>query len=288
MEKIDKSILKEIYKKREEGVRKYDYGFLFIIGGSDLYSGSPALSAFSAFRAGVDMVRIAAPKRASDIISSFSPNLVSCPLSGMNLTKDDLPTILSMTESIRVVSRGGEAVLIGGGIGRTKISQETIVEYLSKISIPAVIDADGIHAISNNPEIIAKKPFLLTPHPYEFFILTKKNLDNLSLEDRSKVVKEEAARLRTTILLKGSTDIISNGEEVFLNETGSFFMTKGGMGDTLAGIAGAYLARGIDVLTSAKASAYVNGLAGELAIKKYGESVLATDLIDSIADAIKL
>jgi NAD(P)H-hydrate epimerase len=50
-----------------------------VIGGSDFYSGSPALAALAGFRAGVDMVRIIAPKRAADIIASFSPILAMAP-----------------------------------------------------------------------------------------------------------------------------------------------------------------------------------------------------------------
>ena len=287
MNKINKDILKEIYKERPNDVKKYDYGLLLVIGGSELYSGSPALNAFSAFKAGVDMVRVIAPKRAADIIASFSPILVSYALPGANLTEEDLSILVSMTESAKVTSRGGEAVVVGGGIGRTETTQKVVVDYLSQIKIPAVIDADAIYAISNNVEVIKKKPFLITPHSYEFFALTNINIEKMSFKEKVEAVKEGAKKLETTILLKGEKDIISDGERVAINETGSPIMTKGGMGDTLAGIAGAFLARGVDVFRSAEASAYINGLAGELAIKKYGESVLATDLIDFIPEAIR-
>jgi NAD(P)H-hydrate epimerase len=88
-------------------------------------------------------------------------------------------------------------------------------------------------------------------------------------------------------LLKGKTDIISDGKEVALNKTGSPFMTKGGTGDTLAGIAGALLARGIPPFEAGQAAAYINGIAGELAAKKFGEGLMATDLIEAIPEAIK-
>ncbi|PIZ87579.1 MAG: NAD(P)H-hydrate dehydratase, partial [Candidatus Nealsonbacteria bacterium CG_4_10_14_0_2_um_filter_40_15] len=48
MIEITKDILKNIYKPRSAGSRKYDYGLLLVIGGSDFYSGSPALSAMAA------------------------------------------------------------------------------------------------------------------------------------------------------------------------------------------------------------------------------------------------
>lgn len=68
---VTKDILKNIYKPRPADVKKYDFGLVLVIGGSEFYSGSPALSAFSAFKSGADMVRVIAPKRAADIVASF-------------------------------------------------------------------------------------------------------------------------------------------------------------------------------------------------------------------------
>ena len=268
-------------------VRKYDFGLVVIIGGSEFYSGSPAFSALSAFRAGADMVRIIAPKRAADIIASFKPDLAAYPLEGLRLNEKHLATLITMVESAKAASRGKTAIVVGGGLGRSKETQETVVDFLSKVEIPAVIDADGINALEGKEDVISGRPFLITPHLHEFFVLTGKEIGNLTMEERIKMVKEQAGRLGTTILLKGQTDIISDGKEVALNKTGSLYMTKGGMGDTLAGIAGALLARGVSPFEAAEASAYINGAAGELAIKRFGESVMASDLIEEIVNVIK-
>ena len=92
MIEVTKDILKNIYKERPRDSKKYDFGLLIVIGGSDFYSGSPALSALAAFKTGVDMVRIIAPKRAADIIASFSPNLAAYPLEGKWLERKHLAT----------------------------------------------------------------------------------------------------------------------------------------------------------------------------------------------------
>jgi len=286
MKEVTKNILKDIYKKRPKESKKYDFGLLTVIGGSEFYSGSPALSALAAFRAGVDMVRIIAPKRAADIIASFKPDLAAYPLKSDLLTKEHLATLLTLTESAKAVSYGKTAVVIGGGMGRSAQTQETILEFLSQVSVPVVIDADAIHALGKNPEIISGKPCLITPHTYEFFVLTGREVYKLPEEEKIKTVQEEATRLQTTILLKGPVDIISDGKEVALNKTGSPLLTVGGMGDTLAGIAGALLVRGIDPFLAGQAAAYINGLAGELAGKKLGESLMATDLIEAIPEVL--
>jgi len=286
MKTVTKTILRKSYKKRPLTTRKYDHGLLLVIGGSEFYSGSPALASLAAFRSGVDMVRIIAPKRAADIIASFTPDLAAYPLKSDWLNKEHLAILLTMTESAKIAARGKTAVVIGGGLGHSKETQLTVLDYLSQITIPAVIDADAIYAVAKRPEIISDKPFLITPHTYEFYVLTGKALSSLSEKEKINCVQEESERLRTTILLKGPTDIISDGKEVALNKTGSPLMSKGGMGDTLAGIAGALLARGISPFEAGQAAAFINGLAGELAGKNFGEGVMATDLIEAIPKVI--
>lgn len=288
MIKVTKTILKEIYKKRSKDkyFRKYDFGLLLVIGGGEFYSGSPALSGMAGFMAGADMVRIIAPKRAADIIASFSPDLAAYPLEGDWLQKKHLPILMSMTESAKAVSRGNTAVVIGGGIGRSEETQETILEYLSQVQVPVVIDADAIHALVKKPEVVSGKNFLITPHSFEFFVLTQKEIYQLNKEEKIKMVKEEAARLQTTILLKEKPDIVSDGKEIALNDTGSPYMSVGGTGDTLAGICGALLARGIEPFTAAQAGAYINGKAGEMAAEILKEGLLATDVISAIPEVL--
>jgi len=286
MFEVTKDILKNVYKERPRDSKKYDFGLLLVIGGSDFYSGSPALSAMAAFKTGVDMVRIIAPKRAADIIASFSPNLAAYPLEGKWLERKHLATLIAMTESAKVVAHGKTAVVIGGGMGRSEETQKAILEYLAKVQVPVVIDADAIHALGEKPELISGRNFLITPHTYEFFVLTGKEVYKLPEEEKIKIVFQEAARLQTTILLKGAIDIISDGKEVALNRTGCPYLTVGGTGDTLSGIAGVLLARGINVFEASCAAAYINGLAGELASKKLGESLTATDLINEISNVL--
>lgn len=286
MTKVTGAILKELYPQRPQEVRKYDYGLMLVIGGSEFYSGSPALAALAGFKAGVDMVRIIAPKRAADIIASFSPILAAYPLPNTHLLKTDLATLLSLTQAAQDVSRGKVSVVIGGGMGRSQETQDTILEYLSQLNVPAVIDVDAIHAAAKNPEILKGKQFLLTPNTFEFTLLGGRDIRPLSQEERIQEVQTMAGSLGTTLLVKAKNDIISDGADVLLNNTGSPYMSVGGAGDTLAGIAGALLARGVSAMNAAAGAAYINGKAGELAAKKFGESLVATDIIDAIKDVI--
>jgi len=287
MNETNKNILKNIYKERPQDSKKYDFGLVLVIGGSEFYSGSPALSAMAAFKSGADMVKIIAPKRAADIIASFSPDMAAYPLEGDWLENKHLATLCSMTESSKAVSGGRTAVVIGGGSGRTAETQETILKFLEEVSVPVVIDADAIHAVAKKPEVVSGKNFLITPHTYEFFVLTGKEVYELPDEEKIKLVQQEAARLKTTILLKGKIDIISDGKNVVIDRVGTPYMTKGGTGDTLAGICGALMARGISPFEAAQAGAYINGRAGEIVSQRLKDGLLATDLIEAIPEVTR-
>lgn len=289
---IDDSILKEVYQLRPKETHKYDYGDLLVIGGSQLYSGAPALAAMAALRAGVDLNLVIAPKRAADIIASFSPNLITYPIEAHDLNFKHLTELISLTESIEKSSNGKIAAAIGGGVGRDEETQKLVNEYLAKIDIPAIIDADALYAVSRRYEpvpsedIFKNKKFILTPNVFEFFILSGIEVVKLSLEEKIEVVKEFACKEKVIVLLKGDIDIISDGKEVFLNKTGCPEMSVGGTGDTLAGICGCFLSQKIDPFLAASAAAYLNGKAGELAKKDLGAGLLATDIIEYIPKVI--
>lgn len=284
---VKRDFLKRFFKKRPKESRKYDFGYLIVIGGSHLYSGSPALASLAALRTGVDLTLVVAPKRAANIVASFSPDLIAYPLEGNDFSMRDVPVALSLIKSAQKVSHGKTALVIGGGLGRDKETLEAICELLTQISLPAVIDADAIWAISSKKEKFTKKRFVLTPHQYEFYILSGKDVSKLSFQEKAMEVKKIAQQFSWTILLKGNIDIISDGKNVLFNKTGTPAMTVGGTGDTLAGICGALLAQGFLPLEAAAAAAYINGKAGEFAEKELGVGMLASDLLKFIPEVIK-
>jgi NAD(P)H-hydrate epimerase len=278
MKLVTKSLLRVVYKKRPEWARKHNFGNLLIVGGSKIYPTTPVLVGLAAYRAGVDWVTIAAPQEATRIISTHSPNLMVYPLDGEFLEIRHVSKLLELLNK-------RTAVEIGGGLTRNEHVLSAVIEFLKEVKIPCVIDDDALYAVAKNKEII-KENFVLTPHSFEFFVLSGKKVST-DLKKRVEAVKKVAEELGATIILKGHVDVISDGKEVFINKTGTPLMTKAGFGNTLAGICAAILARGVDKLTAACAAAYINGKAGELAAKLYGEGMLPTDLIEQIPRVIK-
>jgi len=278
MKTVDKKLIKKMFKPREKWSHKGDFGSLLVIGGSKRYSGSPTFNALAAYRTGVDLVTIAAPRRAADIIASFSPDLITYPLDGDYLNERHL-------DDIFVLAEDSNAVAIGGGLERNEETLTTVKRILKGLTSPCVIDADAIHAVAKDKKVL-RKNFILTPHSHEFYVLTGKK-PGTDIKKRTQLVKKEASKLGCIILLKGYIDIISDGKQVTINKTGNPFLTVGGTGDTLTGICGALLARGIDPFEAACAACYINGKAGDRATKKFGEGLMASDLIIEIPNVIK-
>ncbi len=275
---INKKIIKKLFPKRQAWGHKGDFGKLLVIGGNKRYSGSPAFSAIAALKSGSDLVTIAAPERPANIMASFSPDIITEPLKGDFVKTCHLKTLLELSE-------WSDAVVVGGGLGRNPGTFKLVAMFLEKLNKPCVVDADAIHAVAKKPGVL-KKQFILTPHSQEFFILTNKKPAH-NIEERKQQVKTTASELKATILLKGHIDIISDGVVVETNETGNPYMTVGGTGDTITGICGAMLAKGADTLNAACIAACVNGLSGDLAAKKLGMSMTASDLLNEIPNAWK-
>ncbi len=101
-------------------------------------------------------------------------------------------------------------------------------------------------------------------------------------------VKDFSSANRVTTLMKGPTDIISDGVRVKQNKAGNAGMTVGGTGDVLAGVTGAFFAIAADEpLKAATAAAFVNGAAGDIAFENNGFGLLATDVVENIPEVMK-
>jgi NAD(P)H-hydrate epimerase len=265
-----------VSKKRKPQSRKGDFGRLLVIGGSEIYSGAPALVALAALRTGVDLVYVATSKKNAHTISSISPNLITIKLKGEHLNIENISSLKCWIKKV-------DAVVLGPGINYNLEITETvkeIVKIIESSGIPLLLDADGIKAFSKFKRVL-KIPLLLTPHSGEYKILTKRTAPE-NLRDRGLEVKRTAKKLDATVLLKGFVDIISNSEQVKFNFTGNPGMTVGGTGDVLSGIIGAFLAQKIEPFKAAVAGSFVNGASGDFAFKKRGYHLVATDLIDWI------
>ena len=98
-----------------------------------------------------------------------------------------------------------------------------------------------------------------------------------------------AKKYGVILLLKGHETIVTDGNITYLVDVGSPGMATAGSGDVLSGILAGFLGYNECNVLSVAAGAYLTGLAGSLATKKYTDiAMIASDTIKYIPDAIKI
>lgn len=255
------------YPHAKPDSHKGENGRVLVVGGSLPFSGAPVYAAMAAYRAGADLVHVAAPSPTATAIRAMQPEpIVHEAGAGPALAKDSLGAVQALISRV-------DAVVVGCGGGDAAETRALFQQLLLKTGRKGVVlDADGLDAWSSKHR---GKPWVLTPHAGEFKDLT----GNAATVANAKAF---AKQNRVVVLLKGATDIITDGKRVRFCARGHSTMTVGGTGDVLAGCVAALLAKGLAPFEAACVGAYLVGSAGEIAasIRSYGAT--ATDVHEAI------
>jgi len=244
---------------------------VWVVAGSPGMTGAAHLCSRSAMRAGAGTVRLGIPGADPD---PGAPEVVGRPLPAVD-----------WDSTVGEESARAQALVVGPGLARTDATRDAVRRLIAASPLPAIIDADGLYALGDRhetAEVLRDRaaPTVLTPHEGEFARLN----DAAPGDDRLGEVRDLAAAVGATVLLKGSTTVIAdpNGE-VLITNTGDARLATAGTGDVLSGVVGAFLAQGLDGLRAAAAAAFVHGRAGRLGWRR---GLVAGDLIDLLPAAI--
>ncbi len=272
-------------RPRKSMSKKGDYGRVLVVGGSNVFSGAPALSALGALRTGADLVSVVAPEPVVGAIRSFSPNLMVRSTGTTVLSPDCVDVVLD-------AARANDVVAIGPGLGRDDTTVRAVRQIVGTLTAEGtlmVIDADGLKAIAGSGLRLDPETVILTPHWGELGILLGDDLGPADdIDNRVEHAVQGAREYNSTVLLKGPIDVIASPDGRHkLNKTGVPAMTVGGTGDVLTGICAALLARGRGAFLAASAAAFISGLAGEIAHSQLGDHITATDCIGQIPEAMR-
>ena len=253
------------YPVPEENSHKGQNGRLLIIGGGP-YTGAPAMAGMAALRVGVDLVHIATSESSFQAVASASPTYIVHKLRGDHLDTSSVEYLIEM-------SKGMDAVLIGPGLGTDEETRKAIVEFIEFCDRPMVVDADGVTSFRGD---IPKKNIVFTPHKGEFEKLA-----------RRAEPQDFAEKNQCTVVLKGHTDVITDGRRTRKNNAGTPAMTVGGTGDVLAGAIAGLLAKGMTPFDAGCLGTYLCGRAGEKSFDEFSYGLLPTDIIDDIARVLR-
>lgn len=282
---------------------KGQLGRLAVIGGCEDYTGAPFFSAHAAMLAGVDLVHVICDEGASQVIKSYSPDLMVHPY----MCSQDNVLIEERIDKIKSVLSRIDVVILGPGFGRNSATMleflKRIAKYVESKGIPLVLDADALYHLSVDEKLqeilqnSENKNIILTPNVMEL----KRLCDAFNIENDIQAL---AANLRCTVIAKGSADRISyHGSDVIKCEEPGSLKRVGGQGDSLTGMIGAFLCWGTGaykqglyaspdklsdediVKLSCFGGCTATRRAGHLAYTKYGRSMLTSNLHEFISNA---
>ena len=182
-----------------------------------------------------------------------------------------------------------ETTVLGAPMRVWKNAEPTLRHVLERTrGVATLLDADALnllgaedgalHALGN------ERPLLLTPHPGEAARMLGTAVEDIT-RDPVAAARELEQRSGAVVLLKGQPSMIASGHAPLLvASAGSSDLATAGMGDHLAGVAGAFLAAGADPRTAAGLALHYSGRAAELA--RRGRSLLPGDVIELLPRAI--
>ncbi|NMI82545.1 MAG: NAD(P)H-hydrate dehydratase [Candidatus Nitrosopumilus sp. MTA1] len=273
------SIVKKFIPARKSKSRKGDNGIVLVVGGSYIYHGAPVLSSIAALRCGTDLVYTSVPKINVTSTRAISPNLIVIPLVDQKLTRG------AVHKLVGALPINLDSATIGMGLAiQEKNALLLLVKSLLDRDVRLSLDASAL--IPEVLPILANKNVVVTPHAGEFKRLFGDSPSD-SKNDRIRLVEKNAKKYGITVLLKGQTDVITNGSTTYLYEKKIPAMTVGGTGDVLSGLVAGMLSKNRNPLESAAAAAFINGLAGKAVQKKLGLHITSMDLLDEIPIVMK-
>ncbi|WP_270574988.1 NAD(P)H-hydrate dehydratase [Candidatus Collinsella stercoripullorum] len=296
---VEAADLVEFLEPLPATVNKYSRGSVLVVAGSARYPGAAMMAAKAAARAGAGYVAVAAPDACANLIRMALPSIpvIAIPSDSRGSFGAAARQVVCET------AKKYDCVLCGPGM-TTASGCMQVVSGLLELDVPLILDADALNCLSRlaidgidkTPELYRREaPLILTPHHRELSRL----VGDLPVDDLGTAI-DAAQRVvwavgsdNLVVVAKGATTAVVGVERVLMPMSGPASLATAGSGDVLAGIlAGTVATTHGEVERWELLASYavaVHSYTGFAAAAEYGErSVIATDLIDLIGEAIQL
>lgn len=275
-------------QRRNADTHKGSFGKLACIAGSQGFSGAGLMCVGAALRAGAGLVTAGIPACLQTMFSARLPE-------SQTFALDDFSGSLSENciSGLEKVMTGKTALAAGPGLSTSEGAALAVRHLVTHYDIRKVFDADALNIIAQDIRMLEQKQgdIVLTPHTKEFSRLSGLSIEDIK-NDPLTHAQAFAKRYGVTLLLKGATTIVTDGDRTMFVTAGSPGMARGGSGDVLTGVIGGLMCGGREggkeAFEAAVSGAYICGKAGEAAARAMGElSMTAMDTLSHIAEVTK-
>jgi hydroxyethylthiazole kinase-like uncharacterized protein yjeF len=280
-----------VMPRRRRGFHKGEGGHLLIVAGAAGKSGAAHLAARAALRAGCGLVTVACTAPVAAALANSLPEAMT-----ILLPNDDAGALHEDALSDRRLrTQGYDAVVFGPGTGTGPGASAVLEELIEHTACPLVLDADALNLLAENKtellpalrdrNVTQRRETVITPHPGEMARLIGESSVAVQA-NRAGLAQALAQELAATVVLKGAATIVASTRQTAWNTTGNPAMASAGMGDVLAGLTGALLARGLEADTAAALAAWWHGRAADLLLAETrAPGFLASEVADGLVRA---
>ncbi len=263
------------------------YGHAGILAGSTGMVGAARMAAHACSSAGAGLTTVAIPSSQYIAVATGLTECMTLPI-GENA---DFFKVSMVEQAMEAVSQW-DALAIGCGLGQQETTNEFVRQLLRRITIPAVVDADGLNALGQDAARILQGntgQTILTPHPGEMARLLGTDASWVQ-SNRIEAATGAADDFGTICVLKGANTIVAEPHgHLFFNLTGNVGLAKGGSGDTLTGIIVSLLAQGLEPIDAACAGVWMHGKCADFVAEHKAEAtILASDCVERLSDVYHL
>jgi NAD(P)H-hydrate epimerase len=274
----------ELIPRRGAHSTKFTSGRVLIAGGSPGLTGAPCLAAAAAARAGAGYVTVLVPASLSLVFETRLLETMTIALSD-----DHGEHTAAGVEALATAARArGGALVLGPGLGRSDGAAAFARAALDAVSLPVVLDADGLNAFAGEIDSLGGRAAVLTPHEGELGRLL--GVEGASVgAARLRHAREAAARSGAVVVLKGDDTLVAAPDGMVAVSPGATpALATAGTGDVLSGVLAAVLSKGLEPFTAACAAVRMHARAGVAAAVRHGvEGVIASDVVDSLASVLR-
>ena len=283
MTPITPALLRTVPLPRHDGGgSKEARGRVLVVGGSVEVPGGALLAAVAALRAGAGKLQVATCRSIAPHLGLVIPEAMV-----LGLPETSLGGI-SPRAAPRVIAaaRRVHALVLGPGMMDPRATSRLVAAVLAGTEgVRMVLDAGALDGLQDRPALLHRHAghAILTPHTGEMARLL--GIPRAAVEaDKLRHARDVAARLHCVVVMKGAaTEIVSPAGEAWCYDGGTIGLATSGSGDTLAGVIGGLLARGVAPVWAAIWGVYLHGEAGAHLVRRDGGiGFLARELLDAV------
>lgn len=245
---LDTGTVSRLLPPRRRNSHKGTYGSVAVIGGAESMTGAALLAGRAALKLGAGRVYLGLLADAAPTTDFVQPELMLRPPE--QLAEADI-----------------NCAVIGPGLGKSAQARRWLDHWLGSAA-SLVLDADALNLLADDEPLSGQlrkrpAPVLLTPHPAEAARLLGVTVTDVQA-DRVTATLALAEKFHAPAVLKGAGSVVALPDgRWYVNASGNPGMASAGMGDVLAGMAGAFLAQGLEAGNALLLAVHLHGAAAD-------------------------